>query len=265
MGFELQLKESKLWKPLFDTINAIIIETSIIVNEHSMKIMAMDSVRVAMLNLEIKKDDFEIYNYENNESEQFSLGVNLTDLVKIIKRATANDKITLKYDQKDRHLFIHIESSDTKKTKKFSLSLIDIDEEQIPFDQLMNIPLSNKLKLNCEYINEALADAEIYTDGIKIKIEPDKGIIFKTEGSIGEFEYVLEKDELIFSELGNLCEGTFTIAKLKSVMKASNLAKQLTIAIDTEAPLRLIFDLFGESSLIYFVAPRVESDTEVYD
>ena len=264
---KLQLKDSKHWKSLIEAINAVVTETNIYIDAEAMTLTAMDSVRVAMMSMKIMKDDFEVFELPNPVPAEFRLkiGINLTDLLKIIKRADSNDIITLEIanDTADKLIHLSMLKEGTTRAKKFSLRMIDIDEDKIPFDQLMSIPLSDRFSINTEFLAEAFADSLIYTDGITV-IANDKGIMLKNEGAVGAFEYELEKNDLIYAELPNQCENTFTIVKLQSLLKITSVSPMVEISFDNEAPMRWTYKLYQNSSVVFFIAPRVESTDDVY-
>ena len=127
----------------------------------------------------------------------------------------------------------------------------------------MEIPLHVVLNIDSRFISEAINDAEIYTDAIQI-IANDNSITFKSEGSIGEMEYVLEKEEFETKSYTEQAEGTFTITKLKSILKIQNMTDKVEFGIGNDTPARFIFNFLSQSNIIYFLAPRVDQDTEEY-
>ena len=258
--FKAQLVDSTVWKKIFESINAIVTETAISVSEQGLTLMAMDTAHVTMISLTLVKEDFEVF--EIPAKEEYVLGINTTDLLKMLKRADNTDIITLEFVPEERKLVLKMSRLDSKKSKKFSLSLIDLDATRLPLAQLMEIPLSSVMDIKTKFIHEALNDAEIYTDAIRI-ITSEDSITFKSEGSIGEMEYVLEKEEFTAKEMA-AAEGTFTISKLKSILKISTLVEAAEIGLGSDAPMRIIFPLLEHSKIIYFLAPRVDQTTEEY-
>ena len=152
--FKAQLKDSKYWKNIFEAINAIIVETNILITPTEFRILAMDSVHVTMLALTLKKEDFDVYDCPDDAN--YSIGVNLSDLLKILKRAGSDDNIIFEYNPADRHIIVKMNRPDSKKTKKFSLSLIDLDATKLTLQQLMEIPLHVVLNIDSRFISEAI-------------------------------------------------------------------------------------------------------------
>lgn len=59
------------------------------------------------------------------------LGVNVTNLSKVMKLADGGDTITLQADQEGSHLTVIFENPKTQKTTTFKLNLITIDSEHL--------------------------------------------------------------------------------------------------------------------------------------
>jgi proliferating cell nuclear antigen len=258
--FKGQLKDSTVWKKIFESINAIVTETAITIKDEGITLMAMDTVHVTMISLTLMKSDFEVF--ELPQDDLYVLGINTTDLLKMLKRADNSDIITFECDPLERKIVLKMSRLDSKKTKKFSLSTIDLEATRLPLQQLMEIPMTSVIDINTKFIHEALNDAEIYTDAIRI-ITSEDSVTFKSEGSIGEMEYILEKEEFTSEKMGE-SEGTFTISKLKSIFKISSLVESVNLGIASDAPARLLFNIMEQSKIIYFLAPRVDQTTEEY-
>lgn len=262
--FIARLKNSNDLKNLFDAVNSVLTEVNILIDSDGIRIDALGSMRVAMISLQIKREDFEIFELPE-EDASYTIGINTTDLLKILKRGSASDHIMLEYTDEKSYLYVVIESADQQKNKRFSLSTISLDDEAPPIDQLNQIEFSNIIRLNCDEIEEALNDALIYTDAINVQIDSqEKEIHFSTEGSIGDLKSVLKEEEFEIIEMNTDCRVVFTIAKFKNIMKISTLSDSFEFSIENEKPAKLFFDLFSSSSATYFIAPRVESDTDEY-
>ena len=74
-------------------------------------------------------------------------------------------------------------------------------------------------------------------------------------------EYELEKDELKDAKFEVESEGSFAIQFLKSILKISSVAKEVSMHLKSELSLKMEFKLLESSGILYFLAPRVEEDT----
>ncbi|MHA1822061.1 MAG: proliferating cell nuclear antigen (pcna) [Promethearchaeota archaeon] len=260
--FSITLRDSKVVRNIFEAVSAVIEEANIIFSEDGVFINAMDEGRVCLISLKLSKDDFDEFKCTGSEE----LGVSIDDLVKILRRS-ADDSITFKHEDNSNKLEILMKSNKKKKTRKFSLQLIDLGEKSVDTGALEKIEYTSKVTIPIEYLDESIKDADIYAETLTILIDEEKGIIFRAEGQIGENENIYEKDDegienLEVSEVG---EGTFALQYLKYLVKVQSITDKLFMALSTGTPLKAIFNILTASSITYFLAPRIEEEEEDYD
>jgi len=199
MSFTLKLENSRILKGIVETLASIIDETEFRVTPKEFTISAMDPSRICLLKLSIKKDNFDDYKC----SKDSKVGLNLDDLDKILKRCAANDSVEIDFNEKDQKIKIKMQREGTSRTRTFSLALLDIDIEEIPMENLLNIEYSSKWVIDPEFLVEAIKDAEIYSEILNMKSIEDQGLVFSSTSQIGEMNYELELDELIETVLGD--------------------------------------------------------------
>jgi len=201
-----------------------------------------------------------------NSLLQIDLGLNIEDMVKILKRNT-KDTLTIKNGDQGQVDF-EFKPESAKKVRTFSMSLIDIDSEEINMESLEGMSYDNSFSINMEAIDEVIKDASVYSEVLEVKI--GKHLVFSTEGSRGKYKNEIEKDELVDSNFECESEGSFAIQFLKSIWKiglaygtsSSTAYKHANVKIWTksEAPLKMEFKLMENSKIQYFLSPRVEED-----
>lgn len=254
MSFTLKLENSRILKGIVETLASIIDETEFRVTPKEFTISAMDPSRICLLKLSIKKDNFDDYKC----SKDSKVGLNLDDLDKILKRSAANDAVEIDFNEKDQKIKIKMQREGTSRTRTFSLALLDIDIEEIPMENLLNIEYSSKWVIDTDFLVEAIKDAEIYSEILNIKSIEDQGLVFSSTGQIGEMNYELELDELIETDITGTSSGAYSLTFLKAILKISSITEKLEISLKTDHPLKMIFDLLEGGELFYFLAPRVE-------
>ncbi|MHA1795561.1 MAG: proliferating cell nuclear antigen (pcna) [Promethearchaeia archaeon] len=255
--FTVKIKDAKMIRGIFDAISSIISETVLKVDpEIGISMTAMDVSHICLVSLVLHKDDLD----EFQADQLYELGINLEDMVKILKRSGSNDEITLSHDPEAKKLIIAMKPPEAKKARRFTMSLIDYDGEEIDVNALNNLEFDNICTFNIGYLDEAIKDAEIFAEVLQIQAMPN--LTFSTNGSIGDMEYVLEKEELISSDFKEQSVGVFSIAFLKNILKMGSIAQNLTAELRTEAPLKINFDILNSSHVLYFLAPRVEEDDD---
>ena len=254
MSFKLKLENSRILKGIIETLSSIIDETEFLVTPEEFTISAMDPSRICLLKLSIKKESFDDFKC----SKESKVGLNLEDLDKILKRSSASDSIEIDFNEKDQKIKLKMQREGTSRVRTFSLSLLNIDLEEIPMDNLINIEYPSKWVTETELFIEAIKDAEIYSEILNIKATEGQGLIFSSTGQIGEMEYNLDQDDLIESDLNGTNSGAYSLTFLKAILKISPITEKLEISLRTDHPLKMIFNLLEGGELNYFLAPRVE-------
>ncbi len=261
--FELTMNESKAIQGVFDAVAAIIDETEIIFNPDGIQLTSIDAGRVCLISLKLNKVDFDAYKCDKEEK----LGLNIEDLVKVLKRSSANDSIVFQYSEGSNKLVILMQSNEGKKMRKFSITLKDINMPPIKPESLEKIPYDNSVKIPLGYLEEAIKDAHVYSDTVIISLD-EKALIFKSEGNVGETECVLDKGDPNLTEFkaSEEAEGTFGWDFLNHMLKVGSVpnVSKVELSVRTEQPLKASFELLGDSSIKYFLAPRIEDEEEEY-
>ncbi|MFW9876431.1 MAG: proliferating cell nuclear antigen (pcna) [Candidatus Thorarchaeota archaeon] len=258
MSFTLKLENSRILKGIIETLASIIDETEFRVTPKEFQITAMDPSRICLLKLSIKKDDFDDYKC----SKESKVGLNLDDLDKILKRSALNDSVEIDFNQAEQKIKIKMQREGVSRTRTFSLALLDIDIEEIPMDNLLNIEYPSKWVIDPDFLVEAIKDAEIYSEILNISATEGTGLIFSSSGQIGEMEYDLTEDDLIESQLDGSSSGAYSLTFLKAILKIAPITEKLEISLKTDHPLKMAFDLLEGGELSYFLAPRVEEEEE---
>ncbi len=87
----------------------------------------MDSSHVSLCALSMKTEGFDHYRCDKN----ISLGVNTTNLSKILKCAGNEDVITIKSEEDTDNLTMNFESPSQDRVSEFELKLMDIESEHL--------------------------------------------------------------------------------------------------------------------------------------
>lgn len=253
--FEIKLDNSKIIRSLIDTLSSIIDETELQVTPDTFLIKAMDPSRICLIKVEIPKESFDEYECD----DEYKIGINLDDFNKIVSRSSSNDSLKLKHTKKDQKVKIIMQdNTDSQRVRTFSLALLDIDIEEVPMDNLLSIEYPTNWVISPDFLNEAIKDAEIYSEIMHIYITENEGLTFTSSGQIGEMEYCLGIEDLIDAELDEDGTGAYSLVFLKAILKITKITEKLDISLKTDHPLKMIFSLLEGGELSYFLAPRVE-------
>lgn len=253
-SFKLKLENSKILKSIVETLASLIDESNFRITSKGFSVKSMDPSKICLLQLEISKDDFDEFECEKD----FQIGLNLDDFDKILKRLSSNDTIELSYSEEQQKIKIGMNREGSTHKRVFSLACLDVDVEDVPMDQLLEIEYPSSWSFDPDLLMEAIKDAEIYSDIFTIEVAEKTGLKFTSSGQIGEMEYDLDLEDLEESDLDKTQKGSYSLTFLKSVMKLSNITEKLQIFLKNDHPLKMIFNILEGGELSYFLAPRVD-------
>lgn len=273
MVTQITINEVKAVKEAFKAFGSVISEARMKITQEGIMLLAMDESHIVLVCLTIKASDMTDFKYDKN----LELGLNIDDLNKMLNRINNDSDLTFKYDEKNpKKMIIESKDESIKKVKKYIIGLIDIETEEINIESLEAMEFSNNVKMNFAYLTEALKDSEILSEVLGIESNEDL-IRFHAEGTVGEYELIIEKDEMIESNLTEETEGSFAIQFLKNMVKSENIQgisknkkngpkSSFDLSLKSDTPLKMNVDFLGNSYMKYFLAPRVlESNDDPYD
>lgn len=254
--FKLEKKKSHILKILVSALAGVVDETTFMIDSDEFVVEAIDPGRNCLLKLVMPKEVFS--EFECSEGEKYETGICLSDLDKIMKRSTNDDSLELSYDDKDNHLIVTMERSGRKRKRTFRLGEIDVDYEKLPIDNLLEKDYDAGFDIDMSIMDEAVKDAEIYSEVITVTAKKGKSITFSSSGVVGSMDYEIDLEDLESAEVDDNCRASFGLTFLKNVFKVSSIVKSLTIALAKENPMAMIMHIIGGGILYYIIAPRVE-------
>lgn len=248
------MDNSKILKGIVETLVSIVDEAQFIVTPKEFVINAMDSGRICMLRVSIKKNCFSEYSCASISK----VDINLNDLDKILKRSTSVNSVGVEFSHKEQRIKVRLKKEGTSLTRTFRLAAIQAEAKEIPIDVLQKIEYSSKWGINPELLIEAIKDGELYSDTLTIKIEKGKLLTFSSIGPLGEMTCELEVSELTDHTIEGKNVGMYSLGFLKAILKIAPITEALEMALTTDNPLRLLANLIGGGELSYFLADKVE-------
>ncbi|MEM2907128.1 MAG: hypothetical protein QW739_03520 [Candidatus Odinarchaeota archaeon] len=144
-----------------------------------------------------------------------------------------------------------------KATRRFSLSLIDIQAENIPTP---NIDFKSSVKMTTDTLRQAIEDAQIISDHIKLAMEGEV-LTLKAIGDTGEVEIKLEKDNdsVLSVETQENSSATYSLEYLNDIMKGASTSNIVELSFATNMPIKIMFPI-EKGGITYYLAPRVEAE-----
>ncbi len=241
---ELILPDAKLFRQSIDAMVDLIKDVEFVINEYGVSLKAIDAAQIAMVVFVMPKDVFEKFEVTGTTK----LGINLPSFASILRRARANDKLTLKV--KDKRLNVVLSGDNSR---SFSINLLDISANELPNP---NINFDANLKIKASALLDGIKDASLFSTYLVFSVDK-KTFKISAKGPQGDMESKTELDsgQIVEQEVKQDCTAMYSIEYLMNLMKGTTTESDVEMHIKTNAPLRMRYKI-GEAVLEYFLAPR---------
>ena len=240
----------KLENPLvlskaIELISELVTEVRIKVNEFGMGISAMDPANVSMVGFKLPRSAFAEF-----QSDEETLGVNLDNLKRILKRCGTKSSLFL--EKKENLLEIRIED---RIRRNFSLSLIEIESEEIDFNEkILRMEFTSKVELDSNDFIASIEDCAVVADACSFIIQDGKFLIEARGLNSASSEFSGDEAKI---EAEN-CKSRFSLEYLQKFLKGAKIVDKTFLSFANDHPLRI--DFKNENfSLSFVLAPRMET------
>jgi len=246
---KLKIVQEKLENNL-RALAVLLDEPTFQISAEGIKIRAMDPSRVAMVDLELKKeafDEFEVLGEEN-------VTLNLSEFLKIVKRAGKEDMIELTFTELKK---IKVDITGNYH-RVFTLPSLESYLEETPLPQ---VAFKAEAKLTVGGFSAAIEDANMVSDHTYITIEDEK-VSIHAVGDLNSADIELKEGDNVYlqTKATEKARACFSLSYLSAILKATKNAEVLTLSISTDMPLKLSIDTETPGKLDYYLAPRIETE-----
>ena len=235
-----------------NAISILVDEATFKIEPDGLKLRAMDPSRVAMIDFEWPKTIFEEYDAQ----EPSKICINISELLKLLKRAGKDESVELLFDNKTGRLQVKIAG---KYSRKFTMPTLEASEEEVPTPK---IAFNVKAKTTTQGLSQAIEDAQLVSDHVRIEAEPEK-LTLSASGDLMGATITIPKgsDTLLDLEAKENSKATFSLSYLSEIIKAASATSEIaTLEFSTDMPIRIDFQQLKEGKLTFFLAPRIETE-----
>lgn len=249
--FRAEIDDIDLLQNSLQSIANVITEGVFQFTPDGLKLVAADPAMVAMVDFVMEDEAFGAYDC----GEDAKIGINIEDLYNIVRRAGSNDSLILEMDEDGSKLQVTITNNSTR---KFSLSLLNLDESDVP--STSDLEFAARADLKTSVLADAVGDASVVGDSVTF--ETDGGaLLVRSEGDNSHTEFRIEQgsDGLMDFEDGE-ARSMFSLDYLNKIIKAKKLSDTVTLQMGDDFPMRIDFEIPEKVRLGFILAPRIEED-----
>jgi proliferating cell nuclear antigen len=237
---------------MITSISILVDEATFKLDPEGIKLRAMDPSRVAMVDFEWPKTVFEEYQC----TEPTKMCINITELLKLLKRAGKDETVELALDEKTGRLQVRIAG---KYSRNFTMPTLEASEEEVPTPKLT---FNVKIKATTNGLSQAIEDAQLVSDHVRIEADAEK-LAFNATGDLMGAEISLQKgsDTILDLEAKEPAKATFSLSYLSEIIKAASATSDIsTLEFSSDMPIKLDFQQTKEGRLTFYLAPRIETE-----
>lgn len=238
----LKIEDPTLLSRVIEIISELVTEVRLKVNESGMSIVAMDPANVAMIGFTLPKSSFSQF-----EVGDETLGVNLDNLKRVLKRSGVKSTLTL--ERKENMLEIKIHD---RINRTFNLSLIEVEQED---KQMPNLEFSSTVELSSIDLIASIEDCLVIADACSFIIEDGKFIIEAKDLNSARSEFSGDEAKIQAEN----CKSRYSLEYLSKFVKAAKLTEKSKVRFANDHPLRMDFTT-PDMELSFILAPRVETE-----
>ena len=243
----VELCNPGVFKDAFDSISKIVDDVQLEFNQDTgMSLCALDKSHITFINLEFKVTLFDEFDCPVPEKIFLDAG----NFTKILKRMRPNDILKLKTDEGN---FIIEFQGDA--TRKYKLRLLDVDYEP-PAPPTVDFPCT--IKIPTSIVKDSIGDMELFSENCSFSVDEDYFIV-SNDGEFGDTNIRYLHGE----HIKEYVKCSFSLDKLKDIIRASKLSEECILQLGTDMPLGVEFQLVsGDGGIRFLLAPRINKDDE---
>ncbi len=248
--FRAKLDDVTLLRDSIATIAEMIDETELSIRRDGIEMVSADRAVVVVVDFALSKDVFSEYRYENDAK----IGLNLLNLLQILRRAAPNDVLEIGLDGNKLELVLKGDS-----TRKFVLPLRDISKSDTPDLKKLEEGFSSSFQINSEILSSGIDDAELVADSVVFTVRKDNFTMkAESDSTSSQLDLPSGTDALRIIDMGEPVRARYSLDYLKKIIKAKKLAAEATIKLSTDYPMKMQFEIPNKVRLGFVLAPRVE-------
>ena len=239
---------------LFQLLKSASSFVTIIFLEDHAYIQGMDSSHVCLFDIKIYNNWFE--NYEVLENDAKNICINSQIFHTILSMSQEQDSLTIHYEGDADSLEIDLTNAKGEFNKYFKIPLIDMESELLGIPE---VEYDVEFSIKSKKMNELISQLATFGDVVNINCCEEK-IDLISKGDGGEMLVNIPIDDLSEFSIseGDVIDASYSLNYINKMCITTKLSSEIEISISAEMPLKIKYDLGDNSSVVFFIAPKIE-------
>ena len=252
--FEARFSSTTLLKRILDAIKDLVQDVNLLCTDDGIELQAMDAAHVALVNFTILADACTLYSC----SQTITIGINVTNLAKIIKCSETTDSVLLKHSPGSDTLGITFESANGSRKAEYEMKLMDIDSEHM---EIPDVTYECSVKLPSNEFTRIMRDMATFGDTVTLSVKEGE-LIITMKGDMGMATVSVKEDKTAKPSTEIECTKKttmmFALNYLVAFTKAQNISEQVQIFLSENVPVYVSYDMGDKGSVGYYLAPKLD-------
>lgn len=255
------MTEGGMLKKITEAMKDLVTEANFDCSSTGISLQAMDSSHVSLVALLLRAEGFDHFRCDRN----ISLGINLTNMGKVLKCCNNDDIVTLKSDDQADTMTFMFENTAQDRISDFELKLMDIDSEHLG---IPDTDYKAQVKMPAGEFQRICKDMSILGDTVTIAVGKD-GVKFSVSGELGSGNMTIrptssvdtKENEEVSVEFEEPVALNFALRYLNFFTKATALSGQVVLSLSKDVPLVVEYRIEDLGHIRFYLAPKIEDDS----
>ena len=217
-------------KSLFDSLKDLVHDVVLRVDSTGIKMLTMDASKCALVHLKLDADSFENFVCEPRDAK-YDLGINVSNVFKLIKSTSAKDVISFAYDATgNAHVLeLSVQNAERQSSTTYNLKLLDLNTD---VRELNDVKVDSVISVPGCYFQQLMKSMSELADSVTISVHGG-AVTLSCEGDFASQCTTLGNvDAAGAGDVGAAdCSGRYFLKYLVSFSKAANLHRQSPVQI----------------------------------
>lgn len=215
-------------------------------------IQTMDKSHICLSNIVIKASWFNEYFVE----EATSISVDTGSFATMMNYAVKHNKVDIIFNDADK-LFINLTSgtATTNFDHFFELPLMDVEQENL---SIPTVDYDVEFSMDSKKFSDLISELMVFGPNLNIMCTEEL-LEFNSSGDTGKLKVNIPIDslnEFAISE-GEKLDISYSLAHIGKMCLSTKLGGEIGVGISAEYPMSLKYSLGEESTVAFFVAPKI--------
>ncbi len=234
----IELKNIDFLSQSIEAISSFIPEGNFRFNEKGIHFRGVDPSQVVLVDYSIDKKLFDSYDIEPS-----FVGVNLSELNKILSRAQPQDELNIDLSESEIKLKFKGELN-----RSFKLPLIDISDDEL---KVPEVNYDAVVEINARLFKEALKDASLFSSSVVLNTKGDK-FYLESKGSAGNLNSNSHTKNVKVKAKKDVTS-KYSLGFLQNIAKHADPDSDIVIELKSDSPMKVSYSI-GDSVIKFYLA-----------